>query len=122
MATGIAAAKANAVLDAYVSDVAFVKLHVGDPGAAGANNAASVTTRMSLTWASASGGQKGITNTPLWSAWAGSNQTITHISLWDLVSAGVFKHSIPLATPVAVTGGGSFTLSSLLLNLGPIAA
>src|SRR5438034_4284912 len=111
MTAGIASAKATAVIGAYISDIAFARLHVGDPGAAGTANGASVTTRMSITWGSAANAQIGITNTPTWSAWGGTAQTITHISLWDLVSGGVFKQAVPLASGVPVTVGGTFTLS-----------
>jgi hypothetical protein len=63
MAVGIAAASANSILDAlakgtdYPGNAAvWVKLHIGDPGSAGASNAAGNTTRQQATFASAASG------------------------------------------------------------------
>jgi hypothetical protein len=64
----LAAATRNAMLDAFARNVSYanaavwVKLHLGDPGAAGTTNAAAETTRKQATFgdAAASGA---ITNT-----------------------------------------------------------
>ena len=61
MAVGIAAAQLNAWLNAYARNVAytqpaafFVKLHLADPGAAGATSPAANTTRVAATFGAAS--------------------------------------------------------------------
>jgi hypothetical protein len=118
--SGWAVAAANTALDGLVGT--FVQLHVGEPGAAGTTNVASVTTRPALTWGASANGLKAITNQPVWAAWAGSSQTITHISQWTAASAGTFKGSAQLATPVAISAGGTLTLTALTVPFGPLAA
>src|SRR4051812_4758458 len=72
-----------------------VKLHTGDPGAAGTSNASSVTTRPAITFAAQSGGTIASNNTPSWASWAGTNgEVVSHISLWDSTTAGNFLCSI----------------------------
>lgn len=135
MATGLSAANfANKVLDHIVRSQAstapagsFVKLHTsaGDPGAAGANNASSVTTRMAATWGTAaSAGSVSITGTaPTWTNWAGTSpETLGFVSVWDAVTAGAFLYSAALTANKTVTTGDTFTLSSLTVSLSPIAA
>lgn len=102
----------------------FVKLHVGDPGASGANNAAALsTTRPAITWAVPSGGAMSMTGTaPSWTAGAGSGETITHISFWDSASAGNFIDSCALGTSQAWATGNVFALSSQSWAYSPIAA
>ena len=120
MPLGAAAAAANTAVDGFAGG--WVQLHVGDPGAAGTTNIASVATRSSLTWAASSGGVKAITNQPLYAAWAGTSQTLTHVSIWDASTSGNFKFSTALSTATAVAPGGSFTLTALSMTLGPLAA
>jgi hypothetical protein len=118
--TGVSAAGANTALDSLVGG--YAQLHTGDPGASGVANAASVTTRQSLTWPSSSAGQTAISNQPQWAAWGGSQQTITHLSMWTAASSGTFKASVQLATPVVVQPAGSVTVTALSATLGPVAA
>jgi hypothetical protein len=100
-----------------------VKLHTADPGAAATTAASSVTTRPALTWAAASGGSKAISSTPSWASWAGTSpETLTHISVWDSTTAGLFLFSAALTTSKTVTTGDTFTLSSLTFALTPLAA
>jgi hypothetical protein len=102
----------------------FVKLHVGDPGAAGANNAAAgSTTRVSCTQAASSGGNGLVMNgtPPSWTN-GGTTETITHVSCWDSVSAGTFQYSVQVTTPQAWVSGNTATLSGLTFSLGPNAA
>jgi len=118
--SGWAVAAANTALDGLVGT--FVQLHVGEPGAAGTANVASVTTRPALTWGASANGSKAITNQPVWAAWAGCSQTITHISQWTASSGGTFKGSAALSTPVAVTAGATITLTALTVPFGPLGA
>src|SRR5690242_10331783 len=76
---------------------ANVKLHTGDPGSAGTSNASAETTRKALTWSAASAGSKAITSTlPSWATWSAGSETISHISVWDNISAGNFLFSVAL--------------------------
>lgn len=130
MAIGIAAATANAILDALCRSVAYsdpaafcVKLHTGDPGAAGASNAATETTRKAVTFSAASAGS--ITNSASidWTSVAGT-ETYSHVSFWDATSAGTFLGSDDLAVARSVTAGDNFSIAagSLVVAITAIAA
>ena len=62
MATGLSSYLANKFLDAvgnataYSAANVFVKLHIGDPGADGTGNPATETTRQSVSFGAATGG------------------------------------------------------------------
>ena len=101
----------------------FTKLHTGDPGAAGATAAAvGSTTRVATTFAAAAAGSKAMNGTlPVWTN-GGTSETISHISIWDAITAGNFILSGALTTPQAWASGNTFTLSSLSISLTPIAA
>jgi hypothetical protein len=72
---------------------AFLKLHVADPGAAGATAPAVYTTRQGLTFGAAStaGGVTTIANTvQVQITGITGSEDATHYSLWDASSAGNF--------------------------------
>jgi hypothetical protein len=120
MTYGLIAANANTQLDALTGG--YAQWHKGDPGAAGtANVATEFTGRQALTWASASGGVKAITNKPA-STGASGDVTITGYSEWTAASGGTCKRTVQLARSVAVAAGGGFTLDSSQVTLGPLAA
>jgi len=130
MAVGLASGIADDILDALCSSVAWVepaafwvKLHIGDPGAAGAGNPAAETDRQSATFALASGGA--ITTSALltWVAVA-ATETYSHVSFWDAAAAGNFLGSDALDVARAVTAGDTFTIAAgdLDLSITPIAA
>jgi hypothetical protein len=130
MAIGLASGIANSILDALARNVAWtqpaafaVKLHIGDPGAAGASNAAGETTRKAVTCSAASGGS--ITNSAdiVWTS-VSTSETYSHVSFWSATVAGTFLGSDDLAVARAVIAGDTFTIaaSSLTLALTPIAA
>lgn len=101
----------------------YVKLHTGDPGSAGTSNASANTTRVVVAWAAASGGSKSANATlPSWASWASGSETITHISLWDNISAGNFLWSGALSSSVAVVNGNTLSLTALSVALTPVAA
>lgn len=101
----------------------FTKLYIGDPGATGGNNAAAgSTTRVATTFAAAAAGSKAMNGTlPVWTN-GGTSETLSHIGLFDAISAGNFVLSGALTTPQAWASGNTFTLSSLTIALTPIAA
>lgn len=101
----------------------FVKLHIGDPGAAGAGNAAvGSTTRPAITWSAAAGGVLAMTGTaPLWTN-GGTSETLSHISFWDNATAGNFLGSAALAATQAWASTNQFTLTAQGWSITPIAA
>lgn len=130
MARGLSSANlANKWLDmlgatAFTAPAAnAVKLHTGDPGASATANASSVTTRPTVTWGAAAAGSKAMTNTPSWTAWAGTNgEVVTDISVWDATSAGNFLFSAQLTASKTVNTGDTLNLTSLTFAFTPIAA
>lgn len=130
MTTGLKAAVANSLLDAickavnYTAPVAFyVKLHTGDPGAAGTSNAATNTTRQAGTFASASSGSSASNADVAWTN-VSTTETYSHVSFWDASSAGNFIGSSALSSSRSVVAGDDFTIpsGSLTLSLSPLAA
>lgn len=101
----------------------FVKLHTGDPGSAGASNAAvGSATRVTVAFAAPSGNAIALTGTqPSWTN-GGTSETLTHISVWDAITAGNFDLSAALTSSQAWASGNTFTLTSLSVSLTPIAA
>src|SRR3954469_15348086 len=99
MTVGLVASVVNGWLDGSVSTTnAWVKLHTADPGAAGTTAAAAGdTTRKQATMASATGGSKAMTGTA--GPWTNvsTTETLSHIYLWTLVTAGVFQGSAALS-------------------------
>jgi len=121
MATGISAYLANAWLDAlgnatsFSVTTAYVKLHVGDPGAAGTSNAATETTRKSVSFAAASNGALASDADVSWTNIAGS-QDATHFTAWDNETTGNFLFSGTI-TGNAYTAGDTYTISSGALTV-----
>lgn len=100
----------------------YFKLHTGDPGPAGTANASANTTRVAVAWSASSAGSKGISNTPSWASWAAGNETITHVSVWDNLTAGTFRYSWALGTSRAVTNGDTLTVTTHTFSFAPLAA
>jgi len=108
MAVGMSAAAANTALDTLGSTYPWIKLHVGDPGAAGTANPAVETTRKQATFSAASAGAKTTSADLQWTNVAGS-EDYTHYSAWTASTAGTFGFS-GTVTANAVTSGDSFTI------------
>lgn len=130
MAVGISSTIANSILDALCRSVAwsdpaafYVKLHIGDPGSAGANNAAGETTRKQATFSAASSGAITTSADLAWTN-VSTSETYSHVSFWDAAAAGNFLGSDALNTSRAVTAGDNFTIAAgdLDLSVTPIAA
>jgi len=130
MTVGLASAFANSVLDALgnaaniTAPTAFwVKLHLGDPGAAGAGNPAVETTRQQASFSAAAAGAMTTDADITWTN-VSTSETYSHVSFWDASTAGTFLGSDDLTTPRAVTAGDNFTIATgdLDLAITPIAA
>lgn len=108
---------------ANVTTNVFVKLHTGDPGSAGANNAAAgSTTRPAITHSASSGGAIAMSGTaPSWTN-GGTSETLTHISFWDANTAGNFLASAALTASQAWATGNTFTLTAQGWSITPVAA
>ncbi len=117
MTLGIQSAVANSMLNAAFRATAytgpatiFVKLHLGDPGAAGTANPAVNTTRQAVTFAAASGGAVASNADVQWTSVA-ATETYTHFSLWTASSGGTFVGSGTVAGG-AISVGQNFTLAA----------
>ena len=112
MAVGHSAAEAAKIV-ATGSNVAldgsWIKLHIGDPGAAGAANAATETTRKQISLGTPTNGV--VTNDAAitWTSIAGSEDA-THFSLWTAVTAGTFLFSGTI-TAAAYTAGNNYEIA-----------
>ncbi len=121
MAVGFSAAAANTALDAMAAAFPWVKLHIGDPGAAGTSNPATETARKLPTFSAAAGGAKTNTNYLTWFNVAGS-EDYTHFSLWSAVSGGTFGGS-GTVTAVALVAAETFQVAPGDLDLSlPLAS
>jgi hypothetical protein len=106
----------NAWLDAFARDVAYqnsavyVKLHIGDPGAAGTSNPAANTTRQQGTFGTPASGAA-ISNTAAieWTS-VPNAETYSHVSLWTASSGGTFLGSDDLSSTAAVSVGDTFRI------------
>lgn len=106
MAQGLGSAGANTSLDAFTAVYPWVKLHIGDPGAAGTGNPAVETTRKQATFSAASSGATANTGALTWTSVAGS-EDYTHFTLWTASTAGAFGGS-GTVTAAPVTAGDTF--------------
>jgi hypothetical protein len=130
MTVGMSAAVANAILNSLCRATSWtppaalwVKLHTGDPGAAGTANAATNTTRQQATFGTvASAGAISNTAAIAWTSVAGT-EDYTHYSAWDASTAGVFQFS-GVMTANAVVAGDEFSIpiGDLDVTQGPVAA
>jgi len=113
----IAVGERNKMLDAYVGRTTYtanaayyVKLHLGDPGAAGTNNAATETTRQAVTFGS--GAATGTISNTAAVEWTNvsTSETYTWVSFWTASSGGTFLGSDDLSSSAAVTAGDTFRI------------
>ena len=127
MTVGLSTYMANAYLDAACNATAFsvatmyAKLHIGDPGAAGASNVATETTRKAVSFGAAASGS--VTNdvAVTWTNIAGS-QDATHVSLWDAAAAGNFLGSGTITANAYVAGDTyDIAIGGIVLSF-PVAA
>lgn len=88
----------------------YIKLHTGDPGDAGTANAATNTTRDTVTFGAASGGTISNDNLLEWTS-VPASEDYTHFSLWDDPTAGNCLWTGTI-TANAVTTGDTFQIAS----------
>jgi hypothetical protein len=131
MATGLAAAIAQSMLNALCRNVAwsqpaafYCKLHTADPGAAGATAAFGDATRQAATFAAAAADGTITTSADINWTNVSAAGTVTHVSFWSASTGGTFLGSDDLATPRTLAIGDNFTIlaGDVDLSLAPIAA
>ena len=116
MATGMSAYLANSLLNALGNNTAYavtnvyVKLHIGDPGAAGTANAATETTRKAVSFAGASNGSIASDADVTWTNISGS-QDATFFTAWDSLTTGNFLFSGTI-TGNPYTAGDTYTITA----------
>lgn len=130
MTPGISSTVSNNILNALndagswtAPTEVWIKLHLGDPGAAGSSNAASNTTRQSAVFGSASAGSATTTNTISWTS-VSATESYSHISAWDASTGGAFLWSDALDATRGLTAGDTFTINAgdLDVSLGTVAS
>lgn len=105
----------------FTADAAlYMQLHTGDPGASGTANLSAVTGRQAVTLGAAAAGAIALSNAPAYTMTA--TETITHVSIHNATSAGVFRWSAALTTPKAVVATDTLNFNTLGVSLTPIAA
>lgn len=109
MAVSWSTTAGNAALTTLLGTYTWVKLHVGDPGAAGTANAATNVTRSQVTWGSVTSGAASNSAIVQWTNVAAS-EDYTHFSVWSASSNGTFGFS-GTVTANAVTAGDTFTIA-----------
>jgi hypothetical protein len=129
MALGLTAAEANSIATAYTKGTAYngnsvyaVKLHLGDPGAAGTTNPAVETIRQAVTFGTAASGVISNSAAVTWTS-VSTTETYTHFSAWTATTAGTFLGSGTI-TGGSVTAGNNFSIpiGDLDITFGPLAA
>lgn len=112
MSGDFATGELNKALDAYVgradytaNAAYFIKLHLGDPGAAGTSNPAAETTRKQSTFGSAAA-SGAIANTAAleWPTYP-TGETVSHVSGWTASSGGTWLGNDALPSSVVMTSG-----------------
>lgn len=96
----------------------YLSLHTANPGDTGASEVSGGSpayARKSLTWSAAASGSKAISNAPVHDVPAGV--TVTHVGLWDAVTAGNWLGYVDVTDEVfAAQGTYTTTAGSLNLN------
>ena len=102
----------------------YLKLHTGDPGAAGTSNASAETTRKALTFAApstASTVRSSAASAVSWATWSAGSETISHFSVWDASSAGNFLFSGSFSVSRSVVNGDTLN-ATITVTQGSLAA
>jgi len=121
MATGLSSYLANAFLNSvgnatsFSVSTAYVKLHIGDPGANGTANPATETTRKAVSFGAAGSGSMANDADVSWTSIAGS-QNATYFTAWDASTAGNFLFSGTISGN-AYTAGDTYTIPSASLTV-----
>lgn len=103
----------NLAVDAVAGVGAYISAHTADPGTSGANEVTGGSyARQLTTWAAASGGSRAGSQVTI-PIPAGT--TVTHVGVWNAVSAGTFREGAAITSQV-------FTLAGNLLHTPTLTA
>ena len=123
MAAGLAEAQRNAILNAIARNTSYsvaafwLKLHTGDPGAAGTANAAGETARQQVTFGSAAAsGSVANTAAVTWTA-VSTTETVSWWSVWTASSAGTHVGNIQMTAAKSLTAGDNLNVAIGALTL-----
>lgn len=122
--TNVANAWLNTLLGTSCSfSAVYVQLHTASPGASGTTSiSAATSTRLHATFSTAASGVLSLsTAVGPWTN-SGFTETLTDISLWTQASSGSFLLSLPLTVDKPWADGDTFNLSTLTVELTPLAA
>ena len=131
MTTGLGSATAQGILNelcnagSWAIPTSFwVKLHLGDPGAAGSSNAASNTTRQSAAFASAAAAGTITTSADITWTSVSATESYSHVSFWDASTGGVLLATDNLEVTRGLTAGDNFTIAAgdIDISIAAIAA
>ncbi|GIE29967.1 hypothetical protein Ait01nite_030120 [Actinoplanes italicus] len=119
MTTGLSTTHADAILNVrrgttWTAYTPHLKVHTGDPGAAGTANASAETTRKPVTYAAPStvSTNRSMTGTAVsWTSWSAGTETISHVSEWDALTSGNFQISGPLGANKTVANGDTLSIT-----------
>jgi len=130
MTTGLGSGTANSILNELcntgtwtVPTSFWVKLHLGDPGAAGSTSPASNTTRQLASFSSAAAGAITTVVDVTWTS-VSATESYSHVSFWDASSGGTLLATDNLEVTRGLTAGDNFTIAigDIDITLGAIAA
>lgn len=130
MATGLGSGTANSILNEMcnagswtVPTSFWVKLHLGDPGAAGSTSPASNTTRQAASFSSANAGAITTSADVTWTS-VSATESYSHVSFWDASTGGTLIATDNLEVTRGVTAGDNFTIASgdIDITLGAVAS
>lgn len=116
MTVGLSTTHAHAILNVFRGTTytapasVWLRLHTGDPGAAGTANASAETSRRQVTFGAPSAGSS-VASAVSWTGWTAGTETITHVSLWDASTAGNFLISGALAASKTVANGDTINVT-----------
>jgi hypothetical protein len=107
----------NAINDAVCNNTAlqvaqsYVKLHTGDPGENGTANAAGETTRKAASFGASSAGTATSDADLTWTSYS-TAETVSHVSMWDNLTAGNCLGSGALTASKTLAIGDTFVIPS----------
>lgn len=124
MGVGPSLAAANDMLDQFdAGGTLWAQMHIGDPGADGTANTATMTDRAEITLPVAAAATRSMTTIVAWgSVWSGGEEEITHVTLWTLESGGQFRGSMKLSSPALAQDGYVPRLRLAVVNMLGVAS
>jgi len=116
--TGAEDDKGEKVCQYQTPTTVYVKLHVGDPGETGASNPASNnTTRKAASFTTSTTGTLATDADLEWTAMTAEGSQVSHISIWDDVTAGNCLWTGSLTSAKTIGSNDTFKIPSGSLTI-----